>query len=216
MWLRQIIVRAFLALAAVVLGPIAIGPPADAQAAGKSSKLPAKTAQKSDLLSGRQDRFNPAKSDRQAQPAQSDEDPDSSDPPEPDIDPLDLLVPSDPHVEPDQLPGKPVKLKPPRRKPSRKAKSVRRPIDIAFKGGKLVINRFHTVKLDLPHKDCREFPAVITTDYKLKPGALETLADNMMIVQKRLCASNGSIMVTCYQNRATISLRKARPDDGCR
>ena len=212
MWLRLIIVRAFLALAFAVLGAIAFGPPADTQAAGKSSKLPMTTVQKSDLLSGRQDRFNPAKSDRQAQS----EDPDSTDPPEPDIDLLDLLVPSDPHVEPDPTPGKPAKLKTPRRRPSRKAKSVRRPIDIAFMGGNLVINRFHTMKFDLPHQDCREFPAVITTDYKLKPGTLETLADNMMIVQKRLCASNGSIMVTCYQNRATISLRKARPDDGCR
>ena len=91
----------------------------------------------------------------------------------------------------------------------------RRAINIAYKNGKLRINRFHTVKFDLPHRECRRFPRIIMTDYKLPREALYTLADNLAIIQKRLCASNGSIMVTCYQGQATVSMRRSRPDDGC-
>ena len=68
----------------------------------------------------------------------------------------------------------------------------------------------------MPHDECRKFPRFITADYDLPRRAIDTLADNLLIVQKRICAKNGSVVVTCYLNEATISLRRAKPDDGCR
>ncbi len=67
----------------------------------------------------------------------------------------------------------------------------------------------------MDHDTCRKFPSVFLKDYELPRGTIETLADNMVIVQKRICASNGSIMVTCYQNETTLSMRRSRPNDGC-
>ena len=89
-------------------------------------------------------------------------------------------------------------------------------IGIAMRQGRLVLTRYHTMRLDMPHKECRKFPEFMISGYGLPKRMVHTLADNMMIVQKRLCARNGSVVVTCYQNKATISLRQAKPDDGCR
>ncbi len=210
----------FVALAASVTG----AEQGQGQSTDKASRLPAAGAGKSDRTpTGRQDRLRIRKTDkwRPATPVPRNDTaakaPDATD--EPDL--LDLLLPSDPHAETDE---KPAKLQPSRRKAKtsgrrrvkRQSAGKAQPIGIAYKNGKLVLNRFHTMKLDMEHRECRRFPDFITADYKLPRNAIDTLADNLAIVQKRLCASNGSVMFTCYQNKATVSLRRARPDDGCR
>lgn len=122
-----------------------------------------------------------------------------------------ITVPFDPHVRPEQ----PAKLVPPaaRNEPAKPAR--RQAIDVAMRDGRLRLNRFHTLKLDMAHHDCRDFPNIFIADYRLPRREIDILADNMLITQKRICAANGAIIVTCYQNKATISLRRARPGDGC-
>ena len=186
----------------------------NAQQSGKSSRIQGTVIEKSGAITSRQDRLDAGKSNRVRvlpEPTIPIED----EPSQTEIDPLDLLLPSDPHVDEKEQESvqKPRKTK---RKTARKPANRRRPIDIALKNGKLVLNRFHTLKLDMVHNECREFPNILIADYKLPPKTIERLADNLTIVQKRICATNGSIMVTCYQSQATISLRRARPDDGCK
>ena len=89
-------------------------------------------------------------------------------------------------------------------------------IGIAMRQGQLMLTRFHTMRLEMPHRKCRKFPEFMITGFGLPKRTIHTMADNMLIVQKRLCAGNGSVVVTCYQNEATISLRQAKPGDGCR
>lgn len=212
MWLKQ-----HLALGVAVFSLIAASPVLGAQDSTKSSRLPVTVVHKSqqpksDFMSGRQDRLDAAKGDLQIPATAGAQEDDATEAAglEPDIDPLDLLIPSDPHVATGQD-----KPEPAVRKTPSKPAGARRAINIAYKNGKLRINRFHTVKFDLPHRECRKFPRIIMTDYKLPRKALYTLADNLAIIQKRLCAANGSIMVTCYQGQATVSMRRSRPDDGC-
>lgn len=202
---------------AVMLGCSLLADPAAAQNPAKKSNMPVTVIEKSTVVAPRQDRLDIAKGHRtKPDPGKTAEkDPIAV---QEDIDPLELLVPTDPHVDerPAKMQEKPTE-KP--RKQSRKTAKTKaktsRPIDIALKKGKLVLNRFHTLKFDMAHNECRTFPSLITSDYKLPSGAIDTLADNLTIIQKRICATNGSIMVTCYQNLATVSLRRARPDDGC-
>lgn len=122
-----------------------------------------------------------------------------------------ITVPFDPHVN---APKK-AKKQPLRKKPKR-AKARKRAIDVAMSNGRLTLNRFQTLNMGMPHSECRKFPDIFIADYDLPRGAIDVLADNMLIVQKRICADNGAVMVTCYQNNATISMRPAKPNDGCR
>lgn len=119
-------------------------------------------------------------------------------------------LPSDPHVS--DAPKTAVKPARKKSKPRRRG----RPIDVALHNGRLKLNRFQTLTMDMPHKECRQFPDIFVSDYKLPRAAVDVLADNLLIVQKRICADNGAVMVTCYQNSATISMRRAKPDDGCK
>ena len=121
-----------------------------------------------------------------------------------------LDLPTDPHV--DETNASPKKR--PRVTYKKKPKSGR-PADVAMKKGKLVLNRFHTMRMRMPHHECRDLPNVFMADYKLPRDEIEILADNMALIQKRICAQNGLVLVTCRQNEATVSLRPARPKDGC-
>ena len=122
-----------------------------------------------------------------------------------------ITVPFDPHVN---APSKARKALP--RKQRKRRKARKRPIDVAMSNGRLKLNRFQTLTMDMPHSECRKFPDIFIADYDLPRGAIDVLADNMLIVQKRICADNGAVMVTCYQNNATISMRRAKPNDGCK
>lgn len=123
-----------------------------------------------------------------------------------------ITVPFDPHVN---TPRKTTK-NPPSRKQPKSRKARKRTIDVAMNNGRLKLNRFQTLSMDMPHSECRKFPDIFVADYDLPRGAVDVLADNMLIVQKRICADNGAVMVTCYQNNATISMRPAKPNDGCK
>lgn len=128
------------------------------------------------------------------------------------IEPLpEITVPFDPHVNAPKNTKKPISRKQPKARKSRK-----RAIDVAMSNGRLKLNRFQTLTMDMPHSECRKFPDIFIADYDLPRGAIDVLADNMLIVQKRICADNGAVMVTCYQNNATVSMRPAKPNDGCK
>ncbi|NNE22419.1 MAG: hypothetical protein HKN11_07385 [Rhizobiales bacterium] len=122
-----------------------------------------------------------------------------------------ITVPFDPRVK---APSKARKVLPRKKRKQRKAR--KRPIDVAMNNGRLKLNRFQTLTMDMPHSECRKFPDIFIIDYDMPRAAIDVLSDNMLIVQKRICAENGAVMVTCYQNNATISMRPAKPNDGCK
>lgn len=189
-------------------------------APGQTPDTTESTVPKTIYLTPKSDRLLPSKSDRfDAVPAPVAPEPELTDLPmaEPqeaetpveDAAVPEITIPFDPHVVAPSQAGDAV----PRSKPPIKVRG--RPIDIALRKGRLFLNRFHTFAVQMPHGECRKFPEFITADYNLPRRAIDTLSDNMMIIQKRICAANGSVVVTCYLNEATISLRRARPDDGC-
>ena len=177
-------------------------------AVGKSSHPTQSVVPKSIYLTPKSDRLHTSKGNRfEVAPALEALAPDE---PAQDAQLPEITFPFDPHtIIPAQVAGPLPRTKPP-------IKIHGRPIDITMRNGRLVLNRFHTLSLQMPHDECRKFPRFITADYDLPRSAIDTLADNLMIVQKRICAENGSVVVTCYLNEADISLRRARPDDGCR
>jgi hypothetical protein len=46
-------------------------------------------------------------------------------------------------------------------------------------------------------------------------NALQTLADTSAIMVLKICAANGTVVLTCRSGQVTISPRQARPDDKC-
>ena len=61
----------------------------------------------------------------------------------------------------------------------------------------------------------RELAEDIVSEHSLPDDAVEILADNDLMHQVRVCAANGHVLITCYQNTATVSLRRPAPRDGC-
>ena len=186
----------------------------------KSIYLTPKSDRLGEPVEKRTSRTTDTKSDRQ-HVSPSDEEPWVA---EPEDDNLATTVPEDnaANVPEITIPFDPKSNKPARatapkqRKKRKRTARARRPIDIAFRNGRLRLNRFHTLKIDMLHHECRDFPNIFLADYKLPRKAIDILSDNMLIVQKRICADNGAVLITCYQNNATISMRRARPDDGCK
>ena len=78
------------------------------------------------------------------------------------------------------------------------------------------ISRFGTVQIVGTAKECLEMGYSIVGSVKAPKEAFEVLISQSMITIGKICAANGSVLVTCRSNRISISPRRARPDDGCR
>jgi hypothetical protein len=224
-------------LTLALLPVLAAGPAARAQSAiqtGKGDyKAPAKshsTVPKSNYLTPKSDRLGPAHDTRSGRLDRLDHgdavNRDAKFNSELDLGPavesgdIDALpeidIPSDPHALPDNSAGTARPSVTTKKRKRRASGGVRQKVDVAVRNGKLRLNNFRTLQMQMALRECRSFAGIFVADYDLPQGSIETLADNMVIVQKRICATNGSVVVTCYQNEATISMRRARPDDGCK
>ena len=92
---------------------------------------------------------------------------------------------------------------------------ARKLIDVSVREDGLWLNSFATRSMPLDAQACAEISEEIVSRLALPVGAVERLADEELMQQTRLCAVNGSLLVTCYGGTATVSLRHPALGDGC-
>ena len=63
--------------------------------------------------------------------------------------------------------------------------------------------------------ECMTLGRSMIEDTGAAPGTFEVLAESGPIAAARICAANGSVVITCRGGQVTISPRRARPDDKC-
>ena len=93
--------------------------------------------------------------------------------------------------------------------------AARRLIDVAVRDDGVWINSFATRSMPLEGPDCAALSDDIVHRLALPAGAVERLAEEELMRQTRVCALNGSLLVTCYGGAATVSLRHPQHGDGC-
>ena len=81
--------------------------------------------------------------------------------------------------------------------------------------GKLEIGNFKAVTLSGSAEDCVETGQSLLDDLNISGQHIETVADSGQITIARICASNGSVVLSCRKDLVTISPRRSRPDDKC-
>jgi hypothetical protein len=79
-----------------------------------------------------------------------------------------------------------------------------------------VIGNFRTRSFPGDHRSCTETAQAMISDAGGRQASLLTLADIDAIKVMKICAANGTVIITCRNDQITISPRRARPDDGCK
>lgn len=83
------------------------------------------------------------------------------------------------------------------------------------KSGEVQIGNFETVSLPGSSSECLDTAYGLLEDAGAPRSKLEVLADSKMITVARICAENGSLVVTCRMDQITISPRRLKPKDAC-
>jgi hypothetical protein len=78
-----------------------------------------------------------------------------------------------------------------------------------------VIGNFETRSFSGDRAACAEIAQSMVRDARTGQNSLYTLADTKEIKVMKICAANGMVMITCRNDRVTVSPRRPRPDDGC-
>jgi hypothetical protein len=78
-----------------------------------------------------------------------------------------------------------------------------------------VIGNFQTRSFPGESETCAEIGQSMAKDDSGNSSALQTLADTGAITVLKICAANGSVIISCRAGQVTISPRQARPDDKC-
>lgn len=81
--------------------------------------------------------------------------------------------------------------------------------------GKLEIGSFETLSLASEPGHCLEMGYTLLGDAGAPEDDLLVLAQSEAITMARICASNGSVVITCRMNRMTISPRRLKPNENC-
>ena len=83
------------------------------------------------------------------------------------------------------------------------------------KDGKLEIGNFKSLSLVGAPGECLDFGDAMLRDAGVANEKLDVVADADEITIVRICAANGSIIITCRGGQIAVSPRKSRPDDKC-
>lgn len=78
-----------------------------------------------------------------------------------------------------------------------------------------IIGNFATRSFPGRRETCTEIGQSMARDSSGNTNALQTLADTSAIMVLKICAANGTVVLTCRSGQVTISPRQARPDDKC-
>ena len=88
-------------------------------------------------------------------------------------------------------------------------------IDVAIRDDGIWLNSFATRSMPLDDLACAELSEEIISRFRFPASAVQRLAEEDLMRQTRVCAVNGSLLVTCYGGDATVSLRRPHFGDGC-
>ncbi|MDE2383169.1 MAG: hypothetical protein KGO53_01005 [Alphaproteobacteria bacterium] len=77
------------------------------------------------------------------------------------------------------------------------------------------ISRFTTIQMTGGMKECIGIGQSLLATVGAPKEQFEILVSQSFMTMGRICAANGSILVSCRSNRISISPRRRRPDDGC-
>ena len=81
--------------------------------------------------------------------------------------------------------------------------------------GRLEIGNFKSLSLVGSPEDCLDFGRALLSDAMSSSDKLDIVAAAHEITIARICAVNGSIIITCRAGQIAVSPRKSRPDDHC-
>lgn len=81
--------------------------------------------------------------------------------------------------------------------------------------GEVEIGSFTTVSLSGADNGCLETAYGLLEDAGAPRSRLQVLAESAAITVARVCASNGSLVVTCRMGQVTISPRRPKPNEAC-
>jgi hypothetical protein len=99
--------------------------------------------------------------------------------------------------------------------PELRGPAARRLIDVAIRDEGIWLNSFETRTMPLNAIACADLSEEILLRFSLPASAVHRLAEEELMRQTRVCAVNGSLLVTCYGGAATVSLRRPHLGDGC-
>ncbi len=83
------------------------------------------------------------------------------------------------------------------------------------KSGEVVIGSFSTVSMPGSSMSCLDTAYGLLEDAGARRDKLTVLAESPAITVARICASNGSLVVTCRLDQITISPRRLKPNESC-
>lgn len=83
------------------------------------------------------------------------------------------------------------------------------------KNGNLEIGSFATVSMPGSASECLDTAYSLLEDAGAARDKLKVLAETKMITVARICAENGSLVVTCRSDQITISPRRLKPNETC-
>lgn len=81
--------------------------------------------------------------------------------------------------------------------------------------GKLEIGNFKSLSLVGSSDDCLDFGHSLLSDAGSSNSKLDVMISADEITIARICAVNGSVVISCRGGQISVSPRKARPDDNC-
>lgn len=81
--------------------------------------------------------------------------------------------------------------------------------------GDLEIGTFATVSLPGSSGECLDTAYGLLDDVGAPRDKLKVLAESKLITVARICAANGSLVVTCRLDQITISPRRLKPNETC-
>lgn len=83
------------------------------------------------------------------------------------------------------------------------------------KSGEIVIGSFATVSMPGSSMTCLDTAYGLLEDAGARRDKLKVLAESPAITVARICAANGSLVVTCRLDQITISPRRLKPNETC-
>lgn len=81
--------------------------------------------------------------------------------------------------------------------------------------GQLEIGNFKPVTLDGDAAECLDMGYAMLGDTGTSNDLLEVMTATDSITIAKICAKNGSVVLSCRNQKITISPRRSRPDDNC-
>lgn len=82
--------------------------------------------------------------------------------------------------------------------------------------GGLAIGNFKAMTIVGDSEECLNLGYSMLSDAGMAENLLEVMTTSKQITIAKICAANGSVVLSCRTNQITVSPRRSRPDDNCK